>query len=261
MVKVPKKKLIPPIKATDNVNLPKFDVAKFCVQNNPAPRLVILGSTGSGKTVLTRNLVARFIKNHNKIFLTDPKNEFDDIKALNKSDFTNYKFFARKIRKVHYNKEVIDDPYVCSEFACSLAWNFAPAIAYCEEIPESVGKHESLPHSHYCMYKVLQEGRAQKAGIIVVSQMMSDTHLSFIRQSSAIFIFAMLPAELKVVEKTMGFEKDTLKFDLPTKEERENGILKDLYSFYVYEPSTKPVHYHRLEYKKPERKKVIPSIS
>jgi len=229
----------------------KFDFLAF-MREVPVPRIAILGATGSGKTVFARKLCGHYLTRKRKILVVDPKWEFDDIKTLNLSEFLPYdrKSFIRKLRSLQYCDLKFENPVQISEFLASLCWYFTPSILYLEEIAEYIGKNDHLPESHPLVYKVLQQGRSQKAGIIAATQMVSQLNLAFVRQSNEIFVFAMGKEETRTLEKHLGLERDTLAFNLPTRAEKAKGIVKDLYCFYEFQHGTAPTFYKPIKFNK-----------
>jgi DNA helicase HerA-like ATPase len=220
-----------------------FNIRNFAKALNP-PRVCILGSTGSGKTVFARKLTHQYQTMHKKIFVCDPKNEFN-FPSLKRSDLLN-RDFTRRITHLKLESGDTEDCRAISEYLGAFAWNFAPSILYLEEVAEYIHKSDELSVSHPLVYKVLQQGRAKNVGIITTSQQLRDIHLSFIRQANAILVFAMMPAELRALEGLFGFEGEAMTFDLPSMDEFNSGVFKELYSFYLIQPGFAPVHYRKL---------------
>lgn len=206
-------------------------------------RIIAVGLTGSGKTYFLRKLLSKLqIYKKHRIFVADTKYEFDKIKPFTRLSLS-HDTFTRKIAKLKIDGTELNNPAHKAGFCCSMAWNFAPATAYLEEIEEIVDVNAHLPVSHPLIYKVLQQGRAKRACLIVAGQMLSRIHKSLIRQSSDIFIFAVKNKEARDIETILSLEPKSLKFDLPTRKEKQAGELKDLYSFYHITALEKPIFY------------------
>lgn len=200
-----------------------FNFSKF-VKENPTPRICVLGTTGSGKTVFCRQLCSMYqMAQHQRILTVDLKREFDDIPEFQKSDLQRLRTFNRKILAFSMKGQIIKNPTALLEFASIVAIEFAPMMVYCEEVVEAVGKNDYLPVSHPNLYEVVQQGRSKGAGFIASTQMLAQLNLALIRQATAIFIFQCRENELRYIEDIIGLKKDRLAF---------MGGKDDLYSFF-----------------------------
>lgn len=225
----------------------KFNIKSF-VSNTQTPRILVLGATGSGKTVFLRSLCNYFqLKKWRVIALDLKTTDFPYWKTYNAENIMNNETFIRKvIRIVLPDGSVINDPATLAEYVCVHTWNQAPCIAYIEEASMAVKKHDDLAVSHPAVYRVLQQGRSVRAGIFISTQMGRQTNEAFFDQASDIFVFAMKPKELRYIEDKLGLRNGTLKFNIPTKEEYKKGTLKDLFRFYHIEGTFDPIFYERL---------------
>lgn len=156
---------------------------------------------------------------------------------MQSTDFMRYKTIKRRLSHIKISEYGFstNDKSLVAEYACALAWQFNPAVVYLEELTEIIKKGESLPSSHPLVAKVLLEGRAHNSGLIAVCQMVRDLNLSFIRQNTDVFVFAMTDKELRIVEDQLGLDPDTLQFEIPTREEINKGVFRDFYRFYHVE--------------------------
>ncbi|MCK5602459.1 hypothetical protein KAR91_11330 [Candidatus Pacearchaeota archaeon] len=230
-----------------------WDFIEF-VKSQDTFRIVCLGVTRSGKTFWCKRLLRSLMQYKKlKIFIVDPKYEFDNWKDFTKLDLLQQSFI-RKIQIMKWKGERYEKASDIAEFLASFAWNFPPSMLYIEELPESIKQSENLPTSHPLVYKVLQQGAGRRTNIMVASQMINQTNWAFIRQSSDIFVFAVKPPECRAIEKGLALEPKSIKFDLPTKKEFKAGTFKELYTFYHIDTLSTPVHYKKIP-KTPSKKK------
>jgi hypothetical protein len=73
--------------------------------------------------------------------------------------------------------------------------------------------------------------------------MISQANLAIIRQSTDIFVFAMSNKECEEFEQSRKLPIGSIWFDIPTRKEIKEGILRDLYSFYHIDPMNRITRY------------------
>ncbi len=220
-----------------------FNFAKFAKEFKEQPkRIVILGGSGSGKTVFGNNLTTTVVQYcRMPVLVGDPKYEkkFKGLKFVSKEWMDSDKPHKVKIQTVQYNGQIYKDAIV-AEFAASLAWIKQKCVLYIEEAVQWITKDSvNFPQVHPCMYKVLQQGRERDISLIVATQRPAQLNLSFADESTDIFFFKMNPREIISIEKNYGCSDGSL-----------NWKGKPDFSFYHKTGTEDPIYYPPIKFNK-----------
>lgn len=193
-----------------------FDINLFSREFRKSKRVVVVGSSGSGKTFFASYLTTK-ISNHAHIpvIIVDTKREkkFSKTPLINEYWINNPNPAKRRINDIAFGNEIIRD-YRVSEFACAAAWAISHCVLYIEEIVEHVAKNSvSFPQSNPLLYKVLQQGRERGVSVIVATQRVAQLNLSFVDEATDIFIFRVNSREAKFIEDSFRLLKNSIDFE------------------------------------------------
>lgn len=216
-------------------NSHKFHFGRFLAKRKNF-RIVVLGTTGSGKTFFCTRLCRKHQQNGNRVLIVDTKREFEGsnyrTKPFSPTDLWTYTTFQRKMSTLSIDDVRIDDIRRIAEYCALLTWEFALTL-YVEEVAEVVKKSEHMAQSHKWLYKVNQQGRAKNCNLITSTQRFQQLNDSFLEQSTDVFLFKIRSGDLKKFEDRLGIERNTLKFP-------------DQYSFYHIPADDEPMYYTKV---------------
>lgn len=217
-------------------DLPGFSLSEFMKKKSDF-RILALGVTGSGKTYFLNKLCNRIMKRGLPVLVVDTKAEFGEmsrhrIKNFEPSVMWRQNTWKRKISNMSLDGVLVEEPRLIVEFCAKVVWEIAPAVLYVEEVVESVRKLEQMPHTTPALYKVLQQGRARRASLLVATQRYQQLNDSFIDQASDIFLFYMPSGDIERVEKRFGLKPKTLTFE-------------NKYDFWHIPRNTQPIKHYR----------------
>ena len=237
----------------------KFEKGKFKrTKIHTNERLVILGRTGTGKSVLTDTMI-QYLAKSCYIVLIDVKGEYLHIPTL---DFKT--FFTQKRGVVRINELTIksgsqtmitDDAYKITEFIASNLFKYnqklrddkkplRKAMICVEELGSVCKKGGRLYDVMYNTAKVVSQGRSMEIGFIGISQRPQQVHTDFISQADHIISFDVSSKhDLEAMKSYFNSDQyQSLKrfefFHYAIKE----GLVKQCYPLYENEL------YHSLDY-------------
>lgn len=219
-----------------------FDMKKF-LKSEETRRILVLGATGSGKTVFANNLSLNLLQyRHMPVIVIDAKREekFRRLRSLSAAFVNNRRQWKVKLQSLKQNGVEIND-YRVPEFGAACVWEMQKSCLYVEEMVEYYDKNSVTFPQHYPLtYKVLQQGREKGIWFIGSTQMVSQLNLSFIKQASDVFLFAVRNVEARQLEKSMGVDEGTFKFSAEKK-----------FDFYhIPQSHEDPIHYPAIRMKK-----------
>ncbi|MHA1292221.1 MAG: helicase HerA domain-containing protein [Promethearchaeota archaeon] len=166
-------------------------------------RIIILGRTGTGKSVLTDTLL-EYLGRKVFIVLIDVKDEYIHIPTLDfKTFFTKKKGVVRINRlKIKTNIQIVDtdDLFKVTEFIASNLFKYNQklkeagkplrrAMICVEELGSVCRKGGRLYDVMYNTAKVISQGRGVEIGFIGISQRPQQVHTDFLSQSDHIISF------------------------------------------------------------------------
>ena len=238
-----------------------FDLVKY-VKNRNQFRIIALGFTGSGKSWFVQKLVSAIQKGKSRnIIMSDTMNEGKQ--KLWQIDCIGEKGLFRRIISINLNGKKYTTPLAIAEYSASVAFECNPSILYIEELPDVISKNENISSSHPNVYRCLQQGRKKHVGVIVVSQMFTQTNNAFFNQATDIFVFAMSSKECREFEKWYGLDSGSINFNIPDLEDKPIEKLSkteklDLFCFYRITPMRQIYFYNPIAFKvkgRPKTKK------
>ena len=178
-----------------------FNMNHFSREFRKSKRVVIVGSSGSGKTFFGSYLSNKISNHaHVPILIVDTKHEkkFRNTQLVNDYWINNPTPTKRKISDIAIGHEIIRDY----------------RVLYIEEIVEHVPKNSvSFPQTNPLLYKVLQQGRERGVSVIVATQRVAQLNLSFVDEATDIFIFRVNSRESKFIEDSFRLPKSSIDFE------------------------------------------------
>lgn len=167
----------------------------------PHDRIVILGRTGSGKSVFTDKLL-KFLSKSSFIILLDTKSEYEHLKEFELKYLKTKKIGIWKITEIEHRGNIIDDNFIISEFLSELMFSYNKGaksqrkkkklnfILAIEEMGNVTKKSPSKLYDiqpHFA--KLLQQGRSQNIGLLSTSQRPQELHTTILSQANHIICF------------------------------------------------------------------------
>jgi len=221
-------------------------------------RLLILGRTGTGKSVLFDTML-NYLSKKCYIILIDTKNEYTHYPTLDfKTFYTQNRGIARinelKV-KTKQGTFQTDDLYKIAEFICSNLYNFNKkakdenrrlrhTIVCIEELGNVCKKGGRLYDVMEHTSKIVSQGRSLEIGFIGTSQRPQMVHTDFIAEADHLISFAVsskhdLEAMRSYFAKEQYYELKLFEF---FHYQIKKGIIKHCYPIYETEM------YHSLDY-------------
>jgi len=166
----------------------------------PHDRIVIIGRTGSGKSVFADRLL-KYLSKANFIILLDTKNEYEHLNELDFRFLESRKKGIWKITELEYKGFMIEDNQIICEFFSELLFNTnkklkqrrkrrIPFILAIEEMGNVTKKSPSRLYDISPNFaKLLQQGRSQNIGLICTSQRTAEMHTTILSQANHIIAF------------------------------------------------------------------------
>ncbi|MBA7494624.1 hypothetical protein ES702_05201 [subsurface metagenome] len=154
-------------------------------------RTVILGLTGSGKSVLLDKMIKRFAK-QTLVILIDTKDEYLHIKNLDIEDFKKNKGLWR-INELELENGIVFSgasglKYI-SEWIADVMFERGNCILAIEEMGLVLQKYGKFYDRNPNVATLIQQGRGRNVGFIGVSQRPQELHTTLISQSNNVFSF------------------------------------------------------------------------
>ncbi len=149
-------------------------------------RVMIVGTTGSGKTELVKNLLA----SQNRVIIIDPKHEFklEGFKVNKNFNYPNA--FTKTFRQILRPRPGRDDERL-AEFLYT-AYKRRNVTIYCDELAVI---EESYPETLSVMKVIQVTGRSRHVGIWNATQRPRNFPRTFMTESEVFFMFRLQSAE------------------------------------------------------------------
>lgn len=153
-------------------------------------RTIILGLTGSGKSVLLDKMIKKFAKK-TLVILIDAKDEYFHIPDFQIEDFNKNKGLFR-INELEYEGVVIKGAkglaYI-AEWLAEQMFERGDCILVIEEVGAVLKKYGKFYDRNPHVATLIQQGRGRGVGFIGVSQRPQELHTTLISQSTHVFSF------------------------------------------------------------------------
>lgn len=237
----------------------KFLKGKFKrseISNNE--RVIILGRTGTGKSLFTDTLMS-FLSKNCFIVLIDTKNEYTHVPTLDFKTFFNQRKGIVRINELKIKHKgqttTTDDLFKITEFICSNLYqsnlklkengkSLRRAMICVEELGNICSKFGRLYDVMYNTARLVQQGRALELGFIGISQRPQEVHTTFLSQADHIISFDVSSKhDLEAMKSYFSLEQyDELKRFEFLHYSVKAGFVKQCYPIYENEM------YHSLDY-------------